>query len=220
MEQDTFFITEIKEETEETPFISNRADRTESHQKPSISNSVKDRIESHQTKRRKTMKVTNVEKSLLAKLVEQEPVLWDRNNQFHCNNHALSAAWSRIASEMSGRNGIFYDFTLCVRYVEVNQILLLVVDCKTIWKSLKDAVRYRKNKTAKTTDGTDEPRDEYDTDSYWELSHCMSFIMNDTSPYSLPPKRLPRRYCLIDQFGIIVFDRNKNSSWQVLSNGM
>lgn len=117
MEQDTFFITEIKQETEETPFLSNRADRTESHQKPSVSNSVKDRMESHQTKRRKTMKVTNDEKSLLAKLVEHEPVLWDRNNQFHCNNHALSAAWIRIARKMSGRNGKYiYDFILCVRY--------------------------------------------------------------------------------------------------------
>lgn len=109
---------------------------------------------------------------------------------------------------------------MCTVCVEVNQILLLVADCKTIWKSLKDAVRYRKNKTAKTTDGTDEPRDEYDMDSYWELSHCMSFIMNDASPHSLSPKRLPRRYCLICQFGIIVFDRIKNSSWQALSDGM
>lgn len=105
MEQDTFFITEVVSEAEEKPFISNVTERIVTQRKPV--NHIADRTISHCKKRRKTLKVTNVEKRQLAKLVEQETVLWDRHDELHCNNQALLAAWSRIAKRMSGRTSRF-----------------------------------------------------------------------------------------------------------------
>lgn len=76
-----------------------------------------------------------------------------------------------------------------------------MVECKVIWRSLRDAVRYRKNKIAKTADGGDESRDEleeYEMDSTWEFSDCMSFLIND----SLTLSKRPRRY-VIDTVDIV-----------------
>lgn len=74
--------------------------------------------------------------------------------------------------------------------------MFTVPELKTIWRSLKDAVRYRKNKIAKTADGTDEPRDEfeeYEMDYNWEFSDCMSFLMNASSSLA----KRSRRYLLL-----------------------
>lgn len=90
MEQATYFITEV-DDSDEKRNISNVNDRSVSLQR--------------RRKRRKTLKVTNVEKRILAKLVEHEPVLWDKTNEFHNNNNALMAAWSKLAKEMPGRSG-------------------------------------------------------------------------------------------------------------------
>ncbi len=65
--------------------------------------------------------------------------------------------------------------------------MFTVSECKLIWKSLKDAVRYRKNKLARAVD--DEPRDErYDFELDWEFSDCLSYLMD------APVASFPQRY--------------------------
>jgi len=152
-----YFITDV--DGDDKRINSNADDRNEPRQAPK-----------KRKTQGKTLKVSNVEKRILAKLVEQESVLWDQNNKQHCNNMALLAAWDRVASEMPGRN---------------------VTECKTIWRSLKDAVRYRKNKIAKTDD-TDEI-EEYELDKNWEFSDCMSFLMNASFSTSSTLVKRPRR---------------------------
>lgn len=85
--------------------------------------------------------------------------------------------------------------------------MFTVPECKIIWRSLKDAVRYRKNKIARTADGTDEPRDEfeeYELDYNWEFSDCMSFLMNASSASALAKR--PRRYLLLLIFVIFYYN--------------
>lgn len=93
MEQDMFFITEVDVDVDDKSFINVADDRITSNQK---------------RKKRESLKVTNIEKRILAKLVEQEPMLWDRNDEMCCNNNALSHAWNRIVKKMPGRNGMWY----------------------------------------------------------------------------------------------------------------
>lgn len=73
--------------------------------------------------------------------------------------------------------------------MKFRECFVLVSECKIIWKSLKDAVRYRKNKIARSGDGTDEYRDErYDYDMDWELGDCLSYLMDASIV------RRPQRY--------------------------
>lgn len=99
MEQDTYYITVV--DGDEKKKNTTEAGGGERKAKSNVVPRHKVR-----TKRRKTLKVSNVEKRILAKLVEQHPCLWDKNHELHCNNHALLSAWSRISREMPGRNGI------------------------------------------------------------------------------------------------------------------
>lgn len=111
MEQDTFFISEVVSETEEKPLILNYV-----HEK--IGDEQRMASSQRLRKTRQTLKISNVEKRLLAKYVEGEPIIWDQNHELHCNTQALVVAWERIASKMPGRNGI----QICGAELNVHEI--------------------------------------------------------------------------------------------------
>ncbi|XP_037046440.1 uncharacterized protein LOC119081541 [Bradysia coprophila] len=158
MEEETYFITEVASETEEKPLISNSNDKVESNGKSADLLFIKNRNS------RKSRIVSIAEKRLLAKLVEKEPALWDKNNELHFHGPALLAAWRKVSKQMPGRE---------------------VAECKIIWKSLKDAVRNRKNKIARASDGADESRvRKNDNDMDWELGDCLTYLMDEPSSIS------------------------------------
>lgn len=114
MEEETFFITEVDSDTEEKPLISNTHNKVKSNGKSAISNNIESTSHKlwleNSRKRRKSRSVSMAEKKLLAKLVEKEPALWDKNNELHFHGPALSAAWRRISEQMSGRGGNLVSF--------------------------------------------------------------------------------------------------------------
>ncbi|KAG4077064.1 hypothetical protein HA402_016051 [Bradysia odoriphaga] len=163
MEEETYFITEVASETEEKPLIANSDNKMELNGSSINLNNIESRrlLFQNSRKSRKSRIVSIAEKRLLAKLVEKEPALWDKNNELHFHGPALSAAWRKVSKQMPGRE---------------------VAECKVIWKSLRDAVRYRKNKIARATDGADESRArKHDNDMDWELGDCLSFLMDARS---------------------------------------
>ncbi len=107
MDQETYYITEVVSDTEEKPLISkqyvNVNNKMGSNEKPLHSDASFQRLH----KRRRVMKVSTDDKRMLAKFVEKEPALWDKNNELHFHGPALIAAWKRISKQMGGRDGRF-----------------------------------------------------------------------------------------------------------------
>lgn len=107
-DQDTYFITEVASDSDEKPFTAGKIHNKlmERIDKPTVNsdetgNSAFQRLR----KRRKIMKITIAEKKRLAKLVEKEPAVWDKNNELNLHGPALTAAWRRITKQMPGRDG-------------------------------------------------------------------------------------------------------------------
>lgn len=74
-------------------------EKTSSKRKPSSS---------QRARKPKKAGFTVAEKKQLAELMKQEPMIWDLQNNLHCNSSALKAAWQRISDGMDGKAGRFY----------------------------------------------------------------------------------------------------------------
>jgi len=64
------------------------------------------------------------EKRLFVEFMKNEKCIWDLQHEFHGEPGYVDEAWQRIANQMS----------------------MTIDQCKTMWKSIKDAVRYRRKK--------------------------------------------------------------------------
>lgn len=68
------------------------------------------------------------ERKRFVDLMEKEEVIWNRTHSLHSSPSALTDAWKRIAVAMSPPKSVH--------------------ECKTMWKSLRDALRYERRKVA------------------------------------------------------------------------
>lgn len=64
--------------------------------------------DSETEKKKSNRKAAKDEKVMLAKLVEDEEIIWNIRHELHSNTNAMSAAWDRIATQMnrSGKSSI------------------------------------------------------------------------------------------------------------------
>ncbi|XP_055922972.1 uncharacterized protein LOC129953665 [Eupeodes corollae] len=70
--------------------------------------------------KKKKIEFSSEEKKKLASLVETSEAIWKLEHRLHKNNSAVASLWSSIAAEMNKP----------------------VEDCKAMWRSLRDSMRY------------------------------------------------------------------------------
>lgn len=68
------------------------------------------------------------ERKYFVDLMEKEEVIWNRTHSLHSSSRALTDAWKRISVAMSPPKSVH--------------------ECKIMWKSLRDALRYERRKVA------------------------------------------------------------------------
>lgn len=78
------------------------------------------------------------ERAIFVELMKREEIIWNRKDNLHTSSRSLSEAWKRIAFSMSP--------------------IKTVHECKTMWKSLRDALRYERRKAASGFDQGNEIR--------------------------------------------------------------
>lgn len=115
-------------------------------------------------------------KKLLAALVENETVIWDRTSNNHNRNDVRLAAWTRISSKMQDFNGNLIKYVYASVFLTClifYFFICIVNECKAMWKSIRDAYRYRRNKNKHTKNGgvaAEMHEDEADDEnSNWEF---------------------------------------------------
>lgn len=119
-------------------------------------------------------------KAKLASLVQKEECIWSMQHKLHSNINALNASWSTVASEMKASGNNCYD-CYSLNRCQCAYSLFLVSDCKVVWKSLRDSLRYyMKKKKPQGKSGDSGCEGNADPDEQWEFSECMAFMMPTT----------------------------------------
>ncbi|XP_055920673.1 uncharacterized protein LOC129952213 [Eupeodes corollae] len=72
------------------------------------------------------------ERKFFVELMKREEVIWNRTHTLHSSSRALTEAWKRISLSMPTQKTVH--------------------ECKVMWKSLRDALRYERRKAASGVD--------------------------------------------------------------------
>jgi hypothetical protein len=98
---------------------------------------------------------------MLAKEIERFPALWRISDEGYMRRDITSASWKIVSenTEIPGKISRRKEFRgRFLINASINVFLIAVAECKSNWKSLKDALNYRqKSKPGKSGDGAPEP---------------------------------------------------------------
>lgn len=117
---------------------------------------------------KKKKKPSTAEKRRLATFIKEERTLWDQSQTHYSDKRANDKAWERIAKKMPGRTSMFFSSAVHTAVYNNEPMFVAANDLRVMWKSLRDSVRYRKNKMA-----NGEP-----ADADWEFKDCLEFLMD------------------------------------------
>jgi hypothetical protein len=137
--------------------------------------------------------LTDEQKKILANEIEKFPALWKLSDEGYMKRDVTAACWKAVSEiiEVPGNNDIKNRITKYLTNFNVVPFLFSVTDCKSNWKSLKDALNYRqKSKPGKSGDGAPEPEglesDELavDTDAQkaleaWSFYDSLKFLLDN-----------------------------------------
>lgn len=124
----------------------------------------------------------------MAGFVREEEIIYNLQHKLHSNGPALSAAWQRVATKM-GKSGKYFQFILFnrskINSIEILVYIVLVADCKVMYKSMRDAKRYRDKKIGgKSGDSGDENLTDDTSQDNWELKDALSFLTPTSSRFA------------------------------------
>lgn len=148
--------------------------------------------DSHGAKKSKK-EMANEDKIKLASIVQEEEIIYNLQHKLHSNSSAMSAAWKRVATKMDKSGNYFPFFFLqyyyfgCLNFNSIINVVNIVTvgDCKKIYRSCRDAVRYRQKKiTGKSGDSGDENMNDDSIADDWELKESLSFLTPTSSRFA------------------------------------
>jgi len=134
--------------------------------------------------------LTDEDKKRLANEVKCYPCIWNKNDPAYKRSDLQQNCWMEISKKLniSGNDSCLNFIILKCHCKSECHVCFLVGSCKEGWKSLKDAVRYRRSMKVKGKSGdaaTDEEDEEKECETAllkrWKFYECMKFYITKES---------------------------------------